>query len=499
MIEVNISKLENYKEQITDILGSEFTELMDSFQTTGMNQADANRIESKTHPFAKWWRAFKQDIDISRNTGQLHLSEFSMLLLYLLSDLYAIRDIPDRVRILNSLKGKSAFFSACFEASITASYKLLGYDIEIVKEKSKDGVRTSDLRIITKDAIVFLECKSLDDFKLRESPLWDELLQRIDKTLRKYNKSWAVTIFAGRQIAGRDKEVIFNTVCNAIKNNCLGEALTADGHFLINCVEILKWGQEILGSINIRQISEIGSLATETMIGVDGVPIHKNVTIINVAPHVELDISTRLISEFKKAIGQIPREGPGIIHIAIPYKIGVHLLQVIDQVYPKIYKKLNNESKRVNAVVISSAVFEKNLETPLVYNHYIVPNNYPRTKLPKDFKIIGTHDIGIPISDKEGTVEFVFGIKKEIKPGTPSILFDHCDRDGKHQLKVWTTWTDKLRMDLVTPTLGRIFIEAPYNDFRLDKKYFFAGTWCNKELCIYLDGEKKAVKEIEIR
>lgn len=495
MLQVNLKKLEDIKNRIIYILGKEFICEMDSFKTIGLKQSEVERAYSRVHPFAIWWDSFKKDIQNSKATGKMMLSENSLRVITLLSALEDIENVPNFIRILNSIRGKGTFYSAFFEANIASIYFNRGNEIKIQEEGIIKNKRVSDFILNAISGDVFLECKSLENFNLKESPLWNQLIQRIHGILKKYKKSWEVNIFAGKQINGKDMEQLCLKIGIDIKNNNIGEKVI-DKYFKVNYKKLYEWDQKIYGAIQIHR-AEIGSFETEMLVNESYIQISQNCTLVQVMPYIELDVSERLIREFKKAVGQIPKSGPGIIHIEIPYSKGEQLLKVIDIAYPQIYKKLNLESRRVNAVVISGAVIEYGTETPLVYNHYVVPNNNPRTKLPGDYYIIGTYDTGLPLADLEGTIEFDFKLKDEINPGIPSIIFNHCDRTGEHQMRVWSSWNKKLRMDIVNPILGRVFIEAEYDGFVLNSQYRFAGRWSKEELGMFVNGKKKAVKKNE--
>jgi hypothetical protein len=492
--------LEEYKKEIISIFGGAFIGKMNECNSTGMIESDAIKASVNAHPFSHWWAAFIYDISLCKESGSFQLSETSMRMLDLLSDLRDICSLPNYMRILNSIRNNSTFFSACFEAHIAAGYVNMGQHVEIQKEGVEENVRTSDLRVIANNKPVFLECKSLDDFKIKKAPLWNQLMFRISKNLKKYQRSWIVTILAGKQIDGKDMEKLCRSIIEDIKNEKLGET-TCEEKYKIQYRKLLDKGQEARGSLSIKgKIAEIGSFETEMYIGPDGIPVHQSVNIIQILPHAELDISSRLISELKKAVKQIPDQGPGIIHIQIPYSRGTELLKVVDTVYDNVYRKLNRDSRRVNAVVISADVLEIGSAVPVVRSFHIVPNNSPVTELPAEFSIIGAHDMGIPLSESEneGTVEFDFVMTSEMKPGIPSVLFEHCDKSGKYQLRIWKTWGDRLRMDVVSPVLRRVFIEADHEEFSLDKKNRFGGTWSTRELTMFINGQKRASKKLDI-
>ena len=251
MLQVHINNLEEYKKEIIDIFGSAFIEQMNECNSTGMIESDALKASVKAHPFSHWWATFIKDISLCKESEIFQLSETSLRMLDLLSDLRDICSLPNYMRILNSMQNNSTFFSACFEAHIAAGYVNMGEHVEIQEEGVEENVRTSDLRVIVNSKPVFLECKSLDDFKIKKAPLWNQLMFRISKNLKKYQRSWIVTILAGKQIDGRDMEELCRIIIEDIKNEKVGETICEE-KYKIQYRKLLDKGQEIRGNLSIQ-------------------------------------------------------------------------------------------------------------------------------------------------------------------------------------------------------------------------------------------------------
>lgn len=494
MIKVTPATLPAYIEEFAQILGKTFVvSELDSFRTHGLRRAEARMVEASAHPLALWWQTLKHDAEVSKKENTLRLSDGSIRALRLFSDLKDIKRIPNCERIINAIRKRATFYSACFEAYIAASYAAKGYEVEITDENRDQG-RTSDLRVIGEDLqVVYVECKCLDDIKIKEERHWDELLERLEKALRMHHRSWAVIIRSSLTIGAKEKEDIITTVSYSSRTGDMAPQRCADGRILIEYMKLWEWDQIMPGPIGFTKMGETGVFSVAAIH--DGQRmLAKNPVAIAAFPYTEVNISSRLINEFKRASRQIPKEGPGIIHIAIPHKAGNQLLNVIDHCYPYVYRTINKDSRRVNAVVISASLVSggnRPGESALVYQHYVIPNLHARTRLPKWYSILGAHDMGIPMPDKEGTIEIVFTPRERCYPGRAAIIYDHCSNDGRYQLRFWYAWNDRVRFDLVTPSLGRAFVDSDESNLEPNKRYYLAGRWSKNEVTLFINGKPR--------
>ncbi|MEM3421962.1 MAG: hypothetical protein QW315_06880 [Candidatus Hadarchaeum sp.] len=127
--------------------------------------------------------------------------------------------------------------------------------------------------------------------------------------------------------------------------------------------------------------------------------------------------------------------------------------------------------------------------SPIVHNHFVVPNIKASSQLPFGFAVLGTYDMGIELPTVEGTIEFRFLIPEEWTEGIPRNLFFSSSRDGLKQIRIWRTWAGALRLDLVTPDLGRVSAEVAKPVITAGGLHHFAATWRAREVKLYLDGQ----------
>ena len=169
---VTLDNLDFYLNEVKRLLGRDFIEKIDSLNTIGLPRDKAFLIECKSHPFAQFLQTFKTNIEASKKNGYLVLSNDSHMLLNLISHLKAIECLPNAERIIENIKGKSTFYSAIFEAYVAFAYHSKGYEIEIVKERPDISRKTCDLKIKAGEKIIYIECKSLEDFSIKKTREW---------------------------------------------------------------------------------------------------------------------------------------------------------------------------------------------------------------------------------------------------------------------------------------------------------------------------------------
>ena len=132
MIGVTLDNLEHHKNEIKKLLGDDFINEIESINTIGLSWMKVLTTKARSHPFAMWWQSFKKDIEKSKSRGSLVLSQRSHLLLNMLYHLKVIENLANIERIIKSIKERSTFYSAIFEAFVASAYHIKGYEVEIV-------------------------------------------------------------------------------------------------------------------------------------------------------------------------------------------------------------------------------------------------------------------------------------------------------------------------------------------------------------------------------
>lgn len=478
MIEVNLQNIPAHIKEYNRILGTQFISQMEKYNTTGLKRAEVTTVEAKAHPFAQWWYQMKQDIKKSQENGVLHLSQSSLRCLYLLSDLLDIQHMDNCNRIIKAIKEKGTFYSGCFEASIAAGYSFLGCDVAIIPELSTTGQRTCDL-VVSKDGkAIYVECKSLNDLTIKSNRHWTELQRRLGRELSNYKRNWSIDIQSTEDFKGKDIETVFKPIQHSIRKNDLRTIEIDCGKYIVNLTYLADWDQEYYGnSFDFKPNGEVFTVEAEMKRLANEKMMIKNPHIISVKMNPDMNLSGRIIAELRKASRQIPKEGPGIVHIELPYNKGQEFLNVIDSSYNAVFKKLNKDSSRINAIVISSKIFELG-DHPLNKHLYVIPNYRAYNNLPETFTILGCEVVsGIDNIPDTGRIDFGFTVTRDFEKGKPGYILRQVSNDGRHQIQLWKTWDDLMRVDLITPVTLRKYNQKKYTSLRKNQRYKICISW----------------------
>ncbi len=525
----NIRKLSG---ELRNLIGKDFfAEQVDSFSIDGLNLKNGFIKEQNAHPLALMWKAFLNDISNSEKKETLTLNTGSIICLHALMYLKDLRGVKNYHRILSDLKVKEKFYSTLFEARIAAEYRSKGYDLVVQDETGINKGGICDFIISLNGKKIYIECKSLNDLLKSERNFWNELTIRITNLLGNRNLNWNVEIYLGKEIEAKDVEKIYELLKADIDSKSKETRSLAENSIKIRKVEIKKEALDAIKetilissnsngnagqmAIDQRQLALLskdamklpekhfdlesqGLLITKFKMQKGGIPSSLRAFRVSIFPHADFDLTKRFFSNIRKASKQIPKGEMGIIHVAVPHLIGNHLMQIVDNSYDNILNNLERNHSRINAVVLYGQFFERNPWGPLLSLHYIIPNMSPKSSLPQNFEIIGVENLNLEIPPEKGTVIFEFMVDPMWRPGLTYRIFHHSSPDGSYQLKLLTLPGKKLRLEIVTPIIRRIFLlsEKPIN-LRPAQHYKFAARWGEGEFAMFIDGNKIGSKDLK--
>lgn len=484
MITVDLQSLPTFLDRYVEVLGQNFvTQSLDSYQPVGLSPHETTRLNARAHPLAKYWFALKADIANSTKAKTLKISPNTVFALRLLSDLLDIAHLKNRDRILDDIRVPNTFASGSFEAYIAANYLHKAKDVEIVPESE---AKTCDLRAKMADkAVVNIECKSLEDFAIREDRLWSNFEWQITDALFRNKQCWSIDVSAGREVSGRDFDPLRGALLDAIKR---GTPRNFDIEcFSVSCKKIADFGVELPAPFIGPPTKDRGVM--QALSRFDGVKHYvSNPVIISSAPFQEENHAERIINAIKTASKQLPRLEANILHIEIPYRQGEKLLQVADSAFDPVSQELQRNHSRIKAVVLSGPVIGKPYppkNDPMIVHHSVIPNSSCKITLPKDFAIFGTNHLPPQQIGPEGTVDIDFDIYESLPAQQGRDLFYYCSADGSQQLRLWQTFKNRFRAQVVQEDLGRCFIEADLNDMAVRDPQRITVTWSVKEMALY--------------
>lgn len=291
-------------------------------------------------------------------------------------------------------------------------------------------------------------------------------------------------IFSATQIDAKEAEELYHSISADIQTGSTSPARFGSGMFLVEYQELAEWGKEFVGSFNLKLSTPIGLVGCETMRSSDGTQFWRNPHAVGVFPYVYIDPSQRLIHEFKKATSQLPKKGPGLVHIGIPQKDGRKFLEMVDNSFMRLFHKLNRDTQRVNAIIVSSYAFGSTENDPFRRYHFVIPNLRPRSVLYSDFKVFG--------STSEAAVEQTGSIVLRFRPGwwragTMGILYSMCSADGKQQVRLSKTPDDRIRLELFNPVYFWRHVESGPLKVRSGDPSQVTATWDEERIRIWFD------------
>jgi len=524
----NIRKLSN---ELRSYLGEIFfAEHVDSFSIDGLSLRDGFIKEQNAHPLSLMWKTFLRDISICEQRGTLSLNSNSIICLHALMCLKNLKDVINLERLIKDLRIKEKFYSTIFEARIASEYRSKGHKIEIQDETGivKGGI--CDFFVTIDEQKIYIECKSLSDLLQNERKQWNELIIRVTNMLEQKNLSWNIEIYLGKEIGSKDVKTICSILKKDISLKIIETRYLADNSIIIKKEEIKKGildkinktflinsnafgekGQTAFDENKLANLSKNGmqltdnqfDLASEGLLITEfkmlngGVPSSLSAFRVSIFPHANFDLTKRIIANLKKGAKQIPKDEMGIVHISVPNTIANHLVPIVDSSYNEIYGRLKRNHGRINAIALYGQFFERNPWGPLLSLHYLIPNLKPNKSLPKNFELLGVENLHIEIPPEKGTVIFEFMMDPMWRPGLTYRIFHHSSPDGNYQLKLLTMPENKLRLEIVTPIIGRQFLLSDEPISLLPTQHYkFAARWGEGEFTMFINGNKIATKEI---
>jgi hypothetical protein len=492
--------------------------------------------KAKAHPMAVEWHELMQAVDNSEKAGKLLLPERSLFLLDFLVRLRGLLDLSGIERVLKKLESAGDYFSTVFEIFTLSAYRQIGANIEIVSESTQPNERRADFLVRGKPDC-YVECKSLEDLSRREERLWEQVEGRVVKVLLKHRRSWRVIIRAKRALKGNDIADILAVITSRVKAEDINPVRIADGQmdieFQIYTIMPDVWlpgGQDAIKTSSPRGLWECES-ATDA----EGKSIHRNAVIVEVDPFIKVDETGRILDDISDAHGQIPEGACGIVHVEVPFRKGPRLLEVCDLAYQRTFGLLRRKG-RLNAAVLSGRTMEPNMKkggNTFADYYAIIPSPGPKTALAQEMFVLGSTPRGAAVSglikkslmddvrwwgrliwmrltgkikmlpqnvsqpadfgkigsNREGSIILHFGIYEPLPQQIGKSLIHFCSRDGTRQVRLWQSFENHFRADIVYPSFGRRTFKGDLNDLGVGVTHKLGIGWSANGISVAVNGE----------
>jgi hypothetical protein len=224
--------------------------------------------------------------------------------------------------------------------------------------------------------------------------------------------------------------------------------------------------------------------------------------------------------------------------VEIPYRNSARILDVGDLAFQRTFGFLK-QRPRINAVVLSARTqmpANKEGDRPVMDYFVVIPNAYPGARLPGKFRIVGAED-NIPViaarplladllwwakliwlwaksrqvfwptlvsgardlegtlSSGEGAIALEFNINAPLREQMGHSLLNYCSSDGTRQIRLWQSFRNHFRADIVERAFGRRTFRADLNDLSVGTVHKLAISWSGGAPTAAVDGQM--LEEIE--
>ena len=381
--ELNIENILSNIDVVFNAIGPKWIKrkLREAKRSEELNKARLDRrkhsylYEKPLHPIIQWFLEANKWREVCLKTHKLELRESVVKLATLGMALEQARTQPNYDRLVNRLKNAAQFHSSAFEVEVAASYINKGWSVEFVEEGDE---KTPDLKVTVENSRTFwVECKRRDELSGRDRLIhkfWLDLESSLLRTMGPAKLNCAVVIKSLNDPSVSQLEALRTLVLDSINSGGVGVLDVTAGkttsvpdptaNFSLVVQKLAEPDQEIPTTsigLNASEDFDRFTIIAEVKIDQSGNTYFRNPMIFAFKNSIISDIVTGILNDFKAAVAQLPKEGPGVIWIRIPDN---SWNKNIEQAFKQAEKLIKNEisgtqNRRVNAVIIVTRIFQK--------------------------------------------------------------------------------------------------------------------------------------------
>lgn len=354
---------------------SEEKKVIERFRVASKNRKHAYLYKPEPHPLITWALEFERWQAACLESKRFELNEAILRLATLGQSLAKSRYQSGFDKLIGRLKQRVSFFSAAFEVEVAASYCSKGYSVRFIEEGNK---RTPDLRVTRSDGSHFwVECKCRDQLTERDQKnqaIWTELEASLVREIGPGKRNVAVIVkslndpqrgeiadlrtFLLQSIAAGGLGII------DLNNGELRSALDPSGRYQVAVQILSATDEEVPGDgFGFGASEKLDRFLFHTETRVDEIGRHfiKNPFVLGFKNNIPSDKVTGIIHGFNSAVGQLPREGPGVIWIRIPDNSWDEDFESSIQDAERLLKsELNGDmNRRVNSVILMTRLLHR--------------------------------------------------------------------------------------------------------------------------------------------
>lgn len=337
--------------------------------------------------YAQWSAAFRANTQQPVNSTALQLASFC-------SDLIKTESCPGVSSIISRLKQPAEFLSAAFELEVAVGYLNRGWSVEFVQT---DKERSPDLRVITDCGESFwVECKRKEEQSQRDesnAAFFGTLQDALHRVWGPAQTNIGVIIKTSDDPGNHELDPLKDAILWGAEQlrlhpDRINTAFNCKGLFEKYSFQLkfLAEPGQTFESLDFSAPPEDDFEVGATFQLVDGKPTFRNPRYFTFSSDKPSDKYMTALNAFKSATGQLPESGPGVIWIRLAHpRNSAKAHSELEKLASKLKSQLSaNQNTRVNAVILSSRVFERNAEgEDLSFRHAsaAIVHDAPRTVL----------------------------------------------------------------------------------------------------------------------
>lgn len=335
------------------------------------------------HPLVQWYveyegwhKAYSTDAELPANQSALLLTAFA-------SNLIKVKAAVGLESVLSRLRNPDEFMAAAFEIEVASGYVNRGWAVEFVETEAD---RSPDLKVTTDEGNVFwVECKYREEISGRDAQIskcWEQLQ---DKLYRKWGPAKinvALTLRSVSDPVQVEVQALADSIQHATsamighqeRSRLEARGTSRDGKY--------QFSLQYLADPDVEQpfhgFPDLGtdwfSWEGEIKYDGNGNTLIRNPKFFGFRNTNPPDSYIGALNSFNSAVGQLPKSGPGVIWIRVPYPNNVSRAQAdLEALASRLRNELSGtHNTRVNAVILSTRFFlsEPNGSQPaLTFKH----------------------------------------------------------------------------------------------------------------------------------
>ena len=480
MDESYLLKLEEIEEHVNEfaaILGDNFVKnvLEAKYKMNFIDQP------VNAHPYVECWNALKASLEKSKEEGKFSFSGKALESLNIITLLNTLRKIKNWERIYEDFVKTDTYHSAVHEARIACQYYRHGCNVEILNESDISGEKTPDILINFGNEKIYIECKSICAVSSTEKLAQWELMELIKKDLKRlkingYLNVYFDEIFTLSMVGEVRKSVL--SIMNqhsSYSGYINGQSVKIEFQKLGNKGEDIEAG----GAIKLEYMPEVSycSMIVNPKTS-DKITLQEMIW-INVFPFSEHNISKQINGAFKTARKQLKNKEKGLVYIELPYGNTKAFLNIVNRCYKNIFFRLQNDTKSVNAIVLTrnSAYVTDRLNSKNL--QFVIPHMNPKYEMPDSFIYPSFKKFEHGKITERGKMEICIRKEHALGAGEISFIMNESDKEGRNQFKLIITDENTFQIELFNEIYGRFILKTSAVEF-LDGKNLLKFFWDGK-------------------